>query len=845
MNSNHSQEAISSIKGDPGFNLGNPDKMIQGYRLYDLRHCSEIDIMFICAHKGKDFNPSRIDQFLSMLADDFGYNGIIDQKGEIYLSHLKKEIKESSHILKSNRTLFDTKAGKIEDFGEKIGRAKKDRYAYLRENTIRFTSEELLKSPTSKTLPSINYLELVNDAVASIQEVTYLKYLRDQIGKKPAPNGTRFMKQLWLEQVERYRSFLGLLLNQEHPGIYEKEKLNLMQVTNPTRWQAFNKYSKIMIGLGFPKEDINLNGYEINYFHDVQYYAITKKYLIVKDKFETLEDAIEALSQMLHDKKKSIKFSIFEDRLSKKFFIGKKLKTNYIRLVDDFTTVKDAIEYLRSNQKHLESLYQQQKVIIQERPDENRERVGLDHLKGQNVTPEMFSDTFGFRGVEFGNWVNDNERQQSLNQSYNALMDLSLVTNISPKALSLGGKLALAFGSRGSGNASAHFESDLVVINLTKTKGAGSLAHEWWHALDNYFSRADGLSLSHLTENIATKKTFSNGNIREEMYKAFYHVTNTLKNLDIKERSKRLDHISNKTYWATLPELSARAFECWVMEKLEMNGIQNDYLVNFKQTNEWTANDRLSHSNYPYPLKNEFPDIHKAFNSFFDAIKEKNENEKQVLYRRVRDEFEYKNLSQDDIQLINTMSKALGVDISILQNREETQHLKINNRESRFAGCYDPIQDKIYIVLDEIKDRADLQATILHEALAHKGLRALFKEEFVPQLKKIWKQIPDIEKIGLLKQNNYNWIQSTEEYMAQLAEHYTDPTRVEKVKAVFKEFFRRVLKIELAITNDDLKYILYKAKRTLKKSKQNISTNDKPADEPSSDTKKRRKRIKR
>ena len=86
-----------------------------------------------------------------------------------------------------------------------------------------------------------------------------------------------------------------------------------------------------MIGLGFPKEDINLNGYEINYFHDVQYYAITKKYLIVKDKFETLEDAIEALSQMLHDKKKAIKFSIFEDRLSKKFFIGKKLKTNYIR----------------------------------------------------------------------------------------------------------------------------------------------------------------------------------------------------------------------------------------------------------------------------------------------------------------------------------------------------------------------------------------------------------------------------------------------------------------------------------------------------------------------------------
>ena len=53
MDSNHSQEVISSIKEDPGFNLGNPDKMIQGYRLYDLRHCSEIDIMFICGIKAK------------------------------------------------------------------------------------------------------------------------------------------------------------------------------------------------------------------------------------------------------------------------------------------------------------------------------------------------------------------------------------------------------------------------------------------------------------------------------------------------------------------------------------------------------------------------------------------------------------------------------------------------------------------------------------------------------------------------------------------------------------------------------------------------------------------------
>lgn len=44
--------------------------------------------------------------------------------------------------------------------------------------------------------------------------------------------------------------------------------------------------------------------------------------------------------------------------------------------------------------------------------------------------------------------------------------------------------LAIAFGARGSGTALAHFEPARNVINLTKLKGAGSLAHEWGHALD-------------------------------------------------------------------------------------------------------------------------------------------------------------------------------------------------------------------------------------------------------------------------------------------------------------------------------------------------------------------------
>jgi hypothetical protein len=32
-------------------------------------------------------------------------------------------------------------------------------------------------------------------------------------------------------------------------------------------------------------------------------------------------------------------------------------------------------------------------------------RTGKDYRGGKDVTPGQFSATFGFRGVEFGNWV--------------------------------------------------------------------------------------------------------------------------------------------------------------------------------------------------------------------------------------------------------------------------------------------------------------------------------------------------------------------------------------------------------------------------------------------------------
>ena len=117
---------------------------------------------------------------------------------------------------------------------------------------------------------------------------------------------------------------------------------------------------------------------------------------------------------------------------------------------------------------------------------EHINRTGPDFRNGQEITGQHYLDTFGFRGGEFGNWLNQNDRQASLNMGFEALKDLAAALHISDKDIAFGGTLAIAFGARGSGNAAAHYEPLRKVINLTKMNGAGSLAHEWWHALDDY-----------------------------------------------------------------------------------------------------------------------------------------------------------------------------------------------------------------------------------------------------------------------------------------------------------------------------------------------------------------------
>jgi len=535
----------------------------------------------------------------------------------------------------------------LKDVGEKIGGAKKD----IWKQAINITKDDIVSQPLSKSFPEPDYLKMIEEGGVSIDNAILMKFLYDNIPSKPRK---KYRVQSWVNKVQNVIDTYNDLLDK---GIDRAGKL---ESSIPDKFggvaDEFRIYKDIMKEFGFPKEIIKLGTYGIRKFHGRDDYTITNGRFIVKD-FPTIKEAAKHLKNILSnnkEKRKKISFGVYQNRNSGEIYIGKKSATGVVPIVKGFTKLEDASNHLKENQEQLESIWEGMKIKVKERRDINRQRVGTDWRKGKDVTASEYSDTFGFRGVEFGNWVNLKERQEHVNAAYDSLMDLATALNIPAKAISLGGELGFAFGARGSGDASVHYEPGKVVINLTKTKGAGSLAHEWWHSLDNYFSRKRGEKLNYLTQKprqgvviSENRKVVPDERIRKEMHDAFKGVVDAINKSGLPTRSKRMDETRSKLYWSTPIEMSARAFENFIIEKLGASNQSNDYLANFKETGEWIKSG-VDMDSYPYPLKEESEKINSAFQEFFDVIQTKTDEQGNEVMFRIKEASQVEDITETD-----------------------------------------------------------------------------------------------------------------------------------------------------------------------------------------------------
>ena len=127
----------------------------------------------------------------------------------------------------------------------------------------------------------------------------------------------------------------------------------------------------------------------------------------------------------------------------------------------------------------------------------------IERVGGKDVlsaSTEELKAQFGLRDVQSGNWVlkDIGSAQWHVQRATEAFSDLADLVGADPKQVAMNGRLALAFGARGTGNAGyggaarAHYEPVDRIINITKMQGGGSLSHEWFHALDNLIGDLHG-----------------------------------------------------------------------------------------------------------------------------------------------------------------------------------------------------------------------------------------------------------------------------------------------------------------------------------------------------------------
>ncbi|MGY3876357.1 LPD38 domain-containing protein [Aeromonas enteropelogenes] len=680
---------------------------------------------------------------------------------------------------------------KITDFGEKIGGARKDTWAEYRDTVEGETAEQIKELPLSKAWPAPAYDKLIESGVDR-QAVAIARAARDAIPAKPRNS---YKVKNWAGTVKNMRDIaLGLL-----DGSIDVDKArSVMWSSNLRNAHAIINKAELYQAVGHQRSlaDLELSSGSYSLYDGIKYDPPKSIWTISREskssafgnwprtvasgasKAEVISEFKRHYEQLTsqESKPKAVSFDIYSSDNRKSWIVGKKVGRNYLALTEPFEKVSDARQYRADKYDELVSKLEKAKEIPRERRDINLPRVGEDMRGGADVTPELFGKAFGFRGVEFGNWVEQGRRQQDLNNAYDALMDMAAVLGISPKSLSLNGELGLAFGARGSGGvnpAAAHYEPGKVVINLTKMNGAGSLGHEWWHALDGYFSRMRGQSGDMMTEarDVALSAMGSQyihrGTVRKEMIDAFGAVNRAIKQTSLKERSRKLDDKRSKDYWTTDRELSARAFESYLIAKLQDQNASNDYLANIVSEKSWDAEAALGmrlDGSYPYPTAGEIPAIRAGFDQFFDTIQERDEGGKRVLFSKqamAQGDKPAQHLTRKEAELVTRewlkqYRGAGSIDVQIHATQGELERaLGLVAKEGLIRrAAFDDDTSTLHVAADTIANAKRMREILRHEVLAHYGLAnvlgdgeytklisRLIKSKKDPSMKAVWEWV--------------------------------------------------------------------------------------------------------
>lgn len=150
----------------------------------------------------------------------------------------------------------------------------------------------------------------------------------------------------------------------------------------------------------------------------------------------------------------------------------------------------------------------------------------------------------------------------------------------------------------------------------------------------------------------------------------------------------------------------------------------------------------------------------------------------------------------------------------------------LTGKRKKAKGFYNRHTGKITIVVENHRDIEDIEQTVLHEAVAHYGLRQLFGTHFDDFLDNVFNYAEEgirREIVDLAKKHSWDFRTATEEYLAGLAERTNFERAMESgwwqtIKRVFLNMLHSIgLKGYQGetLTDNELRYILWRSYENL------------------------------
>ena len=497
-------------------------------------------------------------------------------------------------------------AAKIQDFGQKIGGARKDLSREQADLVAAFaglTVESLKTLSLSKVVKFEQVQRLAVSGAISAPAACAAFALWRSIPARPSLS---WKVGSWAEKTAARLAQISAIIDGG-------------EITENIKRMA--EY-RVLMAAGYPAAPFSFGRYSVDYYLTVnsplcvmagRYYKLR-----TNDPSEAAEFIRKAVAADAATRAEGATFELY---CSRGVYYAAPKGKNKIR-VKEWNTREEARAGME-DVAELRRLWEKIRNTPALRRTTNRPRVGVDYRQGQNMNPEAFAAAFPFRGVEFGNWLTQTDRAIRLNETFDALRDLCALCGLTADAATLKGWLAMAFGSRGIPGAAAHFEHEHRVINLTKEHGAGSLAHEWLHALDAFTAARFAGSLGQFA--IKDWGKLPEGELREAA-RALY---SGLIKSPFARRSEDLDYLKGKTYYAKAQELAARAFEVYVIELAKIKGWTLDFLANVTTREEWIAAYGDA-DEYPYPTPAEVAELAPLFARFLSLAADAQELSKEA-----------------------------------------------------------------------------------------------------------------------------------------------------------------------------------------------------------------------